>query len=250
VTVAGLALAGCSDAVTDPQLRGTPSHPQYIDSFQLEGIEATGCLYGGEYPNCKPKPIDDGSAGVAPTPSSDPATGGSSGGGGGGSTDGSDPEPECDPQSDPQCEQPLTDVDKRVIQSVLTKFRRPDDQFTDPQARDLCSAMADRFSQIYAAGQVFRGATDTQPGDTIVGEHRGAYDPNTGHIHFDPGYLDKAASGDAYWERDLANDALHEAAHALGYNHGDSTNSPWGPIYAEWPFNLLSPGSNSCLNWN
>ena len=240
-------LAACSDGVTGPGGGGLlPTGPDYLDSFQLETLEVTSCQYGGTYPNCQSAPSSGGTTTAQPN-------GGAPGGGSGGttgSTTGSEPTPTCDPQSDPKCELPLSDVDKRVIQSVVGKYRRSDSAFTDPQARDLCNRMADKFSEMFAAGLVFRGATDTHDGDPNISPHRGAYDPNTGHIHFDPSYLDLAAGGDMYWERDLANDALHEAAHALGFDHGDSTNSPWGPIYGESPFNLLSPGGNSCLNWN
>jgi hypothetical protein len=131
----------------------------------------------------------------------------------------------------------------------MNKYSRPTNAFTDAQARDICAAMAAKFSQMFTAGLVFRGSTDTHAGDPGIPVHMGAYDPSTGHIHFDPAYLDRAAGGAPFWERDLANDALHEAAHALGYDHGDSVPSPWGPIYSDPAFNLLSPGTNSCLNW-
>jgi hypothetical protein len=79
---AAFQLAGCSDTPTGGESGSRdPRGPRYVDSFQLEGVDATACQYGGEYPNCKPKPIDDGSAGVAPTPSSDPAAPGSGGAG-------------------------------------------------------------------------------------------------------------------------------------------------------------------------
>jgi hypothetical protein len=156
----------------------------------------------------------------------------------------------CDPSRDPTCEQPLTTRDNETLQSVVSKYRRADDKFTDPKKRDMCNDMANTFLQMLSQGLVFRGAYDTQAGDPGAPPHMGAYNPASNHIHFDPQYLDNAEGGDPYWERDLANDALHEAAHAMGYDHGDSMNSPWGPIYADEPFDLLSPGDNSCLNWN
>ena len=109
--------------------------------------------------------------------------------------------------------------------------------------------MAAKFNEIYMDGRVFRRSTDTKSGADGAEPHMGAYDRQTRHIHFDPTFLDRAASGDAFWERDLANDALHEAAHALGFNHGEPFNTPVGPVYADYPFNLLSPGDNSCLLW-
>jgi hypothetical protein len=110
--------------------------------------------------------------------------------------------------------------------------------------------MANKFQQMLGEGKVFRGAYNTTAGSPGIEPHMGAYDPGTDHMHFDPDFLDKANAGDSYWQRDLANDALHESAHALGYNHTDPFNTGVGPIYAESPFNLLSPGTNSCLMWN
>ncbi|HSU15615.1 hypothetical protein [Longimicrobium sp.] len=77
---AALGLAACSDAVTNPVVR--PGGPSAATEVTLSELDVTTCQYGGEYPNCKPKPVDGGSAGVAPTPSSDPAAPSSGGSGG------------------------------------------------------------------------------------------------------------------------------------------------------------------------
>ncbi len=233
-------LSACADRVTGSR---EVSRRAGTESYTLPEIEATTCRYGGDYPACNSgPPPPDGTGGNPGT--EDPWTPG------GGGSEPTDSTTACDPSLDPNCEKPLTDKDKSVLQTVIGKYLRPATAFTDQQARVLCSSMTDKFSQMLTAGLVFRGSTDTHAGDPGIPEHMGAYDPSTGNIHFDPTYLDNAASGDPFWERDLANDALHEAAHALGYDHADSTPSPWGPIYAESPFNLLSPGSNSCFDWS
>jgi hypothetical protein len=71
-------------------------------------------------------------------------------------------------------------------------------------------------------------------------------------MHFEPSALAAAEGGEAaaYWQRDLANSGLHEAAHALRYTHTEPVPSPWGPQYAEEPFKYLSPGENSCIDWS
>jgi hypothetical protein len=77
-------MAACSESPTDARA-GAVRFATDPTPFQLPGITATECQWGGEYPNCKPQPTTGGDAGVAPTPSSDPAAA-SSGGGDGGST--------------------------------------------------------------------------------------------------------------------------------------------------------------------
>jgi len=83
LTIGGIALvvvAACSDSVTGNDSR-QPGPRMSGTEFQLEGVTATECQYGGEYPNCKPAPTTAGDAGVAPTPSSDPAAPANGGGG-------------------------------------------------------------------------------------------------------------------------------------------------------------------------
>lgn len=85
---------------------------------------------------------------------------------------------------------------------------------------------------------MFRGGTNTT--------HFGAVHNN--RIHFDPEYLEFAAAGDVDAQREIANTALHEAAHVLGFDH--PTPPVWvgeQDYYSDAPFNLLSPGPNSCI---
>ena len=88
--------------------------------------------------------------------------------------------------------------------------------------------MEKSFNERLAAGAVFRGNTDTKPGERIE-PHFGAHDETTNRIHFNPTFLDAAVSGSEDARRELANTALHEGAHAIGKDHTD----PVGVYYAE-----------------
>ena len=54
-------------------------------------------------------------------------------------------------------------------------------------------------------------------------------------------------AGDATAIRNIVNTALHEAAHSLGFDHTEPLWMGSYDLYAEAPFNLLSPGTNSCI---
>lgn len=153
--------------------------------------------------------------------------------------------PSCDPQYDPNCYQPLNEADKKLLGETINARLRPISEFTDPAARQTCELLFTEWQSRYTGGKVFRGGTQTVAGDQGVGEHWGAYDKDTGNMHFDPEGLDAAATGDATAVREMMNTALHEAAHALGFEHTD----PVGPFYQEHPYTLLSPGANSCIKW-
>jgi len=100
--------------------------------------------------------------------------------------------------------------------------------------------MLNQFNASYAAGNVFRGGTNTA--------HYGATYQN--RIHFDPQFLDGAAAGNATMQREIANTALHEAAHVLGYDHPNPPTFVGSQDYCtDPPFNLLSPGPNSCIRY-
>lgn len=153
------------------------------------------------------------------------------------------PPEECDPRHDPDCEQPLKKKDEDAIFDAFHAYQRI--SFTDPEAEQECMEMAHKFQSLFAAGKVFRGNTSS------VGDHKhsGAFDPNTGNIHFDPDYLDDPSRRTAAGLKDLLNTALHEAAHALGKNHGPGVESPWGMRYSDPYFHRLSPGANSCITY-
>jgi hypothetical protein len=59
--------------------------------------------------------------------------------------------------------------------------------------------------------------------------------------------MDAANAGNADAIRNIVNTALHEAAHALGYHHSDPVWMGSYDLYVEPPFDLLSPGTNSCI---
>jgi hypothetical protein len=150
------------------------------------------------------------------------------------------------------CEFPLRSSDETTLKTAIARYVKPASAIPDPDARAKCQAMANEFDFLLNYGVVYRGIYDTQPGDPTIDPHSGVYDTQTGRMHFDPSELDAATAGDPNALRDLANTALHEAAHALGYDHpnGFVNFPPYGPQYTDSPFNLLSPGANSCLNWN
>lgn len=103
------------------------------------------------------------------------------------------------------------------------------------------------FDKLMVTGKVFRGIANTAPNDTLTKTHFGAYDPQSGTMHFDPSGLNAANGGDPSAIRNLVNTALHEGAHFLGYDHSPPIWAGSYDLYAEAPFSLLSPGDNSCL---
>jgi hypothetical protein len=182
---------------------------------------------------------------TSPTcPITDPYCAGGSGGTG---TQPSDPDDGCNPQYDPDCNQPLSSADSATLRLARQRHLRPASAFTNPAAAQQCAAMLTEFDRLYAAGLVFRGRTDTPDGDPLTPSHVGAFDPVSGTMHFEPSALDAANGGDAAAIRSLLNTALHESAHALGYDHSDPLWAGDYDLYAEAPFDLLSPGTNSCL---
>lgn len=63
--------------------------------------------------------------------------------------------------------------------------------------------------------------------------------------------LDAADGGDATAQREVANTALHEAAHVMGKGHpnGYTLNPAGYDVYSDPYFNLLSPGANTCIRY-
>jgi hypothetical protein len=153
----------------------------------------------------------------------------------------------CDPQYDPQCNKPLTSADSATIRTAIARHQRPAAEFTDPARAQQCSQMLSEFNRLYTAGKVFRGGSDTQAGDPLTDTHVGAFDPVAETIHFEPSALEAANGGDAVAVRSIFNTALHESAHSLGYTHTSPIWSGSYDLYMEAPFDLLSPGANSCI---
>lgn len=197
---------------------------------------------------------DPGPDVLAPAAGSTGCPGGGGGPGGGtpfpppppGEGDGSP----CDPRSDPSCYKPLTGLDSATIANALARYLRAPAAIPDPTARQQCENMHNAFNSLYANGRVFRGGSTTTAGDSNIEPHTGAYDGNTGKMHIDPLYLDRAALGTPEALRELLDTMLHEGAHALMFKHPNGyTSTPWGPVFSDPYFNLLSPGTNSCLVW-
>jgi hypothetical protein len=227
VLAALAALAACSQDSTGP--RSASDRPV----LALPEIEAVGCRYGGEYPNCSPPPPSPFDEPREPLPGDD-ETGG---GGGGTPPPPSDSTTTCDPKTDPRCEQPLTSTDSTTLLKAIRDHVRPDTAIADTANRRKCKQMLDRFLQSFNGNTVFRGGSDL-----TTGSHYGA--TYRSRIHFDPWLLGRAAGGSVSDLRELANTALHEAAHVLGLDH---PNGEANGIYTDSPFNLLPPGQGACI---
>lgn len=249
--VASMLGTACNDAPTSPNgVRVGESGPSnyVLEPITVVGKPRTGCDPYTDLNWCQ------GDGGACMT-STDPGTtdpelvyvsscpgGGAPGsgvppGGGGSDDDGTIP---CDPATDPDCEKPLTATDATTIANVLSAYVRPASEIPDTTARRQCAEMLQQFYTSNSAGHVFRGGSNTA--------HYGAM--NNNRIHFDPRYLDAAAAGDVTAQREIANTALHESAHVLGFGHpAGQTWQGSQDYYSDMPFNLLSPGPNSCIRY-
>lgn len=253
-------LSACVDGPTAPSsIRAGSAKPAKGGGITLEPVVVVGhpecdpyldldwCQReGGE---CMSSATDD-----AQILSSCPAPGTGIGKGGapigspeGGSGDGE--EPACDPQIHPDCEKPLTAADTATIRRALATMLRPPAQFTDSIARRDCENMANWLREALAAGAVFRGAFDSDRTNDPYGSHYGMYNPDAGHIHYDPNWLDAANAGNTDALREVAITGLHEAAHREGYQHpnGPTFDANGIDSYVDPPFHRLNPGPNSCV---
>ncbi|MDB4890473.1 MAG: hypothetical protein JWL61_2328 [Gemmatimonadetes bacterium] len=141
----------------------------------------------------------------------------------------------------------MPDSLKTKISAAITTFVKNPAMIADPELRARCQAMLDGFNALVAAvpPRVFVGGSDTPQSDPTA--HYGAYSPTTHNIHFDPWALQNLNSGsDKGWQ--IANTALHETAHVMGYEHAGALIVPYRgrtPVYAsdELYFKDLNPGA-------
>ena len=142
----------------------------------------------------------------------------------------------------------LADSTRQKIARTIADFVRDPASIADSVARSHCQAMLTHFNSMLNGGLVFEGAMDTPVRDSM--HHYGAFNPNTRHIHFDPWALNAMRTGNhASWQ--IANTALHEAAHDLGYSHEKPLlfkGCRGGTVLdsEEW-LSDLNPGGDSCL---
>ncbi len=161
----------------------------------------------------------------------------------------------CDPSVNPECEKPLTDTDRTTLASLIADKIKDPSSLPEP-ARQQCGALLAKVNDMLPQN-IKRGLFDTHDGDQGVDPQFGAYNSDTKNMHIDPQFLDGAATGDDYTRREVANTLLHEAAHALGLEHPSGylmMPDPSHPqnaiyLYSDSPYDLLSPGSNSCIKW-
>lgn len=133
-----------------------------------------------------------------------------------------------------------------VIAKALNDHLRALTDIADLAKRARRAEMADTFRSMLSNCRVFRGEMDTPQTDSTA--HYGAYSPLTKNIHFDPWALAAAAQGgNASYQ--LANTALHEAAHSLGHNHEQPVGflPGLGPLYSEDYFKDLNGGGDACV---
>jgi hypothetical protein len=157
------------------------------------------------------------------------------------------PDGTCDPRYMAKCEKPLTPADSAALRTAIQRHLKPASQFTDPPKAQQCAQLMGEFDRLFAAGKVFRGASDTREGHPLSPAHVALYSQSSGTMHFEPSALNAANAGDPLAVRNLLNSALHEAAHSLGYGHTEPVWSGDYDLYTEAPFDLLSPGTNSCI---
>lgn len=256
VLFVALFAAACADVPTAPMGKGAGS-ARSSGNYILEPIVVVGTPKCDPYLDlnwCQGDGGGDCMTSAAGGPSSPDAMTlsgcpGSGGGGGGGSLPSpTDPDPAvCIPDKNPDCLQPLSIWDKETIRQAFSRHLRT--SFTDPAAAQKCNQLATRFNQMLAEGRVYRGAFGStgEPTDPL---HVAAYDRLKRTIHFEPDALAAANGGDAAAVRNILNSALHEAAHSLNLNHTSPLWMGSYDLYSESPFDLLSPGANSCItNW-
>lgn len=158
----------------------------------------------------------------------------------------------------PTCEQPLTDNDKTVLNTLITERFRDYNELPWPK-NIACLSMEIKLGEMIQAGQIKRGISDTKDGDPLLSRHFGAYNPATGNMHIDPFYLDSATAGGNWIQAEVANTLLHEAAHALGEDHPEDGGTPFDIpgygrtlVYSNTPnsyFQALNFGSQSCIKF-
>lgn len=110
--------AACSETPSGPFAHAGPSFATY---FQLPGLEATACQYGGEYPDCKHAPIDWGWDPNFPPPQPT----GTTATGTGGSGDPNQPPPPDTARKDttkPPCNTPAPALNDSGVQAGLAKL--------------------------------------------------------------------------------------------------------------------------------
>ena len=260
-----VAVFGACREATAPTALKSPESPervmQYIDHFScsnVTGEDTWYCDYTGT------TSWDDnpfgwvGNHGIIPGSPVDCQTDPLSCRGAGGSYGYYDPsltrdKSQCFPgPTDPNCEQPLPDSMKTKIRASIATHVKLTSTIANAAVRARCQEMLDTFNRMLdntTQPGVFIGASDTPPRDTLA--HYGAYSDNTKHIHFDPWALNNLTAGsNKGWQ--LANTALHEAAHALNHDHTAPLYMPYRgrtPVYdsREIYFSDLNPGSGGCM---
>jgi hypothetical protein len=209
--------------VTTQDCNPSPDNTYYI----CDGL----VVDGGRRSFCQRYPFDPACTGgygpgwESPT---EPCDGDLSACGGGGGPQPENP-PEC-PATDPACLVPLQPGDTTLINDALKLVKA---QLSTPELTSLCNNLKQKFLTMLAAGAVYRGAWNSP-------DHSGQI--YQGKIHLDPKYLDWARQLGGGYVNLVAELALHEAAHALGYpNHTGETHSP----YETFPYRHVSGPDSS-----
>lgn len=169
---------------------------------------------------------------------------------------------ECDQDIRRDCLKPLSNEDRRLIDSALTVYARPEAEFSDSDALLACATL---YWNLQTAIQHDLNAPQAEHilwvGATNSHDHGGqgtlanAGTPGRGHV--DPRYFIRArASADGM--RELLRQALHEMAHSVGgVDHPTANlarhNNPNLPMNysSDPPFSYLhaTSGGNTCIKW-
>lgn len=210
-------VASCSDGGPTEPRNSVADSPPVRPTVVASGSTGTSGdfyldMWVQTYFNSADHPADGGVGGAT---NSGPGSGGSSG------SSASSPirEGACDPRLT-GCLQPLRASDSASISSALTNVKDTS-SISDPMEKAQCANMTTKLAQIFHANNVFRG--NPAVGNGNVGDHGATY--YQGEIHVDQKFLDGVKAG-TYSASELASALLHEAAHALGFNHEPVTVSP------------------------
>jgi hypothetical protein len=166
----------------------------------------------------------------------------------------------CDPIVHPDtCLMPIQAADSQFIMQGVDSLWADTSTMT-AKNKDMCGQLISEFHHLRSLGRVFAGNPNVDDG--AMGTHGGATIFIRGYsepaVHIDQRFLDstRVSINPPYSSALVASMLLHEAAHALKYDHGPHPDLPADvPQYQRnnwsvWPFVLANYGSNGgCVHY-